>query len=84
MDGAAKPVDISSGNVSGTSVIYTLTDNGPFDTNSTLGSIDDPVTVITLDDNSTNGGAVVPVPIRSFWLLLAGLLIPTLAFRKLY
>ena len=26
----------------------------------------------------------VPVPIRSFWLLLAGLLIPAIAFRKLY
>ena len=26
----------------------------------------------------------VPVPIRSFWLLLAGLLIPATAFRKLY
>ena len=84
VDGAAKPVDISSGNVSGTSVIYTLTDNGPFDTNPALGSIDDPVTVITLEDNSTTGGAVVPVPIRSFWLLLAGLLIPAIAFRKLY
>jgi alpha-tubulin suppressor-like RCC1 family protein len=84
VDGAAKPVDISSGNVSGTSVIYTLTDNGPFDTNSALGSIDDPVTVITLESNATTGGEVVPVPIRSFWLLLAGLLIPAIAFRKLY
>jgi hypothetical protein len=84
VDGAAKPIDISSGRVSGTSVIYTLTDNGPFDTNSALGSIDDPVTVITLEDNSTARGAVVPVPIRSFWLLFAGLIIPTIVFRKLY
>ena len=84
VDGAAKPVDISSGRVSGTSVIYTLTDNGPFDTNSALGSIDDPVTVITLESNATTGGEVVPVLIRPFWLLLAGLLIPAIASRKLY
>jgi hypothetical protein len=83
VDGAAKPVDISSGNVSGTSVIYTLTDNGPFDTNSALGSIDDPVTVITLEDNSTTGGSAVPVPIRPLWLILIGLTLPLIAFRKL-
>ncbi|MGI9315278.1 MAG: thrombospondin type 3 repeat-containing protein [Luminiphilus sp.] len=83
VDGAAKPVDISSGNVSGTSVIYTLTDNGPFDTNSALGSIDDPVTVITLEDNSTTGGSAVPVPIRPLWLILIGLILPLIAFRKL-
>ena len=83
VDGAAKPVDISSGNVSGTSVIYTLTDNGPFDTNSALGSIDDPVTVITLEDNSTTGGSAVPVPIQPLWLILIGLTLPLIAFRKL-
>ena len=83
VDGAAKPVDISSGNVSGTSVIYTLTDNGPFDTNSALGSIDDPVTVITLEDNSTTGGSAVPVPIRPLWLILIGLTLSLIAFRKL-
>jgi alpha-tubulin suppressor-like RCC1 family protein len=83
VDGPAKPIDISNGRVSGTSVIYTLTDNGPFDTNSALGNIDDPVTVITLEEESVAGGPAVPVPIRPLWLLLAGLILPLLAFKRL-
>jgi hypothetical protein len=83
VDGPAKPIDISNGRVSGTSVIYTLTDNGPFDTNSALGTIDDPVTVITLEEESVAGGPAVPVPIRPLWLLLAGLILSLLAFKRL-
>jgi hypothetical protein len=83
VDGPAKPIDISNGRVSGTSVIYTLTDNGPFDTNSALGNIDDPVTVITLEEESVAGGPAVPVPIRPLWLLLAGLILSLLAFKRL-
>jgi hypothetical protein len=83
VDGPAKPIDISNGRVIGTSVIYTLTDNGPFDTNSALGTIDDPVTVITLEEESGAGGPAVPVPIRPLWLLLAGLIFPLLAFKRL-
>ena len=67
----------------GTSVTYTLTDNGQFDTNSAAGVIDDPVTVIVPNDTETpTASPAVPVPIRSFWLLLAGLLIPALVWRN--
>ena len=85
VEGTSEPVDMSGASISGTSVTYTLTDNGQFDANSAAGTIEDPVTVIFLNDTGAPTGApAVPVPIRSFWLLLAGLLIPAIAFRKLY
>ena len=61
---------------------YTLTDNGQFDANSAAGTIEDPVTVIFLNDTGApTATPAIPVPIRSFWLLLAGLFIPALAWR---
>ena len=83
VEGTSEPVDMNGASISGTSVTYTLTDNGQFDANSTAGTIDDPVTVIFLNDTETPTAApAVPVPIRSFWLLLAGLLIPALVWRN--
>ena len=38
-------VAIDSATISGTTVTYTVTDNGPYDSNPTAGAIDDPVTV---------------------------------------
>ena len=74
---------MNGASISGTSVSYTLTDNGQFDANSTAGTIEDPVTVIFLNDTGTPTAApAVPVPIRSFWLLLAGLLIPTMVWHS--
>jgi hypothetical protein len=86
VEGTSEPVDMSDARISGASVTYTLTDNGPFDTNPTPGIVDDPVTVIVPNDTEPPPPAAapaVPVPIRSFWLMLAGLLIPTLVLRKL-
>ncbi|MDG1492221.1 MAG: fibronectin type III domain-containing protein [Luminiphilus sp.] len=77
--GVSAPVDISNARISGTSVIYTLTDNGPFDTNPALGFIDDPVSVIAAENSPT----AVPVPIKSFWSVIQGLLVMFLAFRAL-
>ena len=83
VEGTSEPVDMSGATISGTSVTYTLTDNGQFDANSAAGVIDDPVTVIVLNDpGAPTSEPAVPVPIRSFWLLLAGLLIPTLVWRN--
>jgi hypothetical protein len=79
VEGTSEPVDMSGASINGTSVTYTLTDNGQFDTNSTAGLIDDPVTVIVLNDDVA---PAVPVPIRSLWLLLGGLIIPAMAWRK--
>jgi hypothetical protein len=79
VDGVSAPVDISNARISGTSVIYTLTDNGPFDTNPALGFIDDPVSVIAAENSPT----AVPVPIKSFWSVIQGLLVMFLAFRAL-
>ena len=82
VEGTSEPVDMNGASISGTSVTYTLTDNGQFDANSAAGVIDDPVTVIIPNDTEAPTAApAVPVPIRSFWLLLAGLLIPALAWR---
>ena len=74
VEGTSEPVDMTEATINGTAVTYTLTDNGQFDANPTAGVIDDPVTVIV--------PAPVPVPIRSLWLLLVGLLIPAMAWRK--
>jgi hypothetical protein len=83
VEGTSEPVDMSDARISGASVTYSLTDDGPFDTNPTPGIIDDPVTVIVLNDTEAPTlEPAVPVPIRSFWLLLAGLLIPTLVWRN--
>jgi len=84
VEGTSEPVDMSDAAIlRGTSVTYTLTDNGEFDANSAAGVIDDPVTVIVPNDTeATTAAPALPVPIRSFWLLLAGLLIPTLVWRK--
>ena len=83
VEGTSEPVDMSGASISGTSVTYTLTDNGQFDTNAVAGVIDDPVTVIVPNDTEAPTAApAVPVPIRSFWLLLAGLLIPALVWRN--
>jgi len=83
VEGTSEPVDMSGATISGTSVTYTLIDNGQFDANSAAGVIDDPVTVIFLNDTQAPTiEPAVPVPIRSFWLLLAGLLIPTLVWRN--
>ena len=74
---------MNGASISGTSVSYTLTDNGQFDANSTAGTIEDPVTVIVPNDTEApTATPAVPVPIRSFWLLLGGLLIPALAWRR--
>ena len=74
---------MNDASISGTSVTYTLTDNGQFDANPTAGTIEDPVTVIFLNDTEPPTlEPALPVPIRSFWLLLAGLLIPTLVWRN--
>ena len=67
--------------INGTAVTYTLTDNGEFDANPIAGIIDDPVTVIIPQEDPPAAPAV-PVPIRSSWLLLVGLLIPAMAWRK--
>ena len=83
VEGTSEPVDMNGASISGTSVTYNLTDNGQFDTNLTAGVIEDPVTVIFLNDTEAPTAApAVPVPIRSFWLLLAGLLIPALVRRN--
>ena len=83
VEGTSEPVDMSGATISDTSVTYTLTDNGQFDANSAAGVIDDPVTVIVPNDTEAPTlEPAVPVPIRSFWLLLAGLLIPTLVWRN--
>ena len=83
VEGTSEPVDMSGATISGTSVTYTLTDNGQFDANSAAGVIDDPVTVIVPNDTEApTASQAVPVPIRSFWLLLAGVVIPTMAWRK--
>ena len=83
VEGTSEPVDMSGATISGTSVTYTLIDNGQFDANSAAGVIDDPVTVIFLNDTEAPTiEPAVPVPIRSFWLLLAGLLIPTLVWHN--
>ena len=83
VEGTSEPVDMNGASISGTSVSYTLTDNGQFDANSAAGTIEDPVTVIFLNDTEAPTAApAVPVPIRSLWLLLAGLLIPALAWRR--
>jgi len=83
VEGTSEPVDMSGATISGTLVTYTLVDNGQFDANSAAGVIDDPVTVIFLNDTEAPTiEPAVPVPIRSFWLLLAGLLIPTLVWRN--
>ena len=79
VDDVSAPVDISNARISGTSIIYTLTDNGPFDTNPALGLIDDPVSVIAAENSPT----AVPVPIKSFWSVIQGLLVMFLAFRAL-
>ena len=83
VEGTSEPVDMNDASISGTSVTYTLTDNGQFDANPTAGRIEDPVTVIFLNDTEPPTlEPALPVPIRSFWLLLAGLLIPTLVWRN--
>ena len=82
VEGTSEPVDMSGASISGTSVTYTLTD--------AVSSMpipqrvrSRPVTVIFLNDTGAPTGApAVPVPIRSFWLLLAGLLIPAIAFEN--
>ena len=74
VEGTSEPVDMTDATINGTAVTYTLTDNGEFDANPTAGVIDDPVTVIV--------PPAVPVPIRSLWLLLVGLLIPALVWRN--
>ena len=79
VEGTSEPVDMTDATINGTAVIYTLTDNGQFDANPATGVIDDPVTVIVLNDDPA---PAVPVPIRSLWLLLVGLLIPAMAWRK--
>ena len=78
---------MNGASISGTSVTYTLTDNGQFDTNLTAGTIEDPVTVIVPNDTEAPTAAptaspAVPVSIHPFWLLLAGLLIPALVWRN--
>lgn len=65
--------------IDGTTVTYSITDNGALDSNSELGIIDDPVVVLVPPVlNAT------PVPVNSLWLLgvLAGLL-AMFGFRQL-
>ena len=54
--GTSEPVDMSGASISGTSVTYTFTDNGQFDATRS-GYIEDPVTVIFLNDTGAPTGA---------------------------
>jgi hypothetical protein len=83
VDEASAPLDISNAKISGKSARYTLTDNGPFDTNPTLGAIDNPVTVIVLEENSLSAAPAIPVPLNPIWLIFQGLFLGLLAIRAL-
>ena len=62
VEGTSEPVDMSGASISGTSVSYTLTDNGQFDTNAVAGVIDDPVTVIVPNDTEAPTAAPTASP----------------------
>ena len=83
VDEASAPLDISNAQISGKSARYTLTDNGPFDTNPRLGAIDNPVTVIVLEENSLSAASAIPVPLNPIWLIFQGLFLGLLAIRAL-
>jgi hypothetical protein len=83
VDEASAPLDISNAQISGKSARYTLTDNGPFDTNPRLGAIDNPVTVIVLEENSLSTASAIPVPLNPIWLIFQGLFLGLLAIRAL-
>ena len=83
VDETSAPLDISNARIRGNSARYTLTDNGPFDTNPTLGAIDNPVTVIVLERNSLSAAPAIPVPINPIWLIFQGLFLGLLAIRAL-
>ena len=83
VDDTSEPLDMSNARIRGNSAIYQLTDNGPFDTNPTLGVIDDPVTIIVLEDNPPTAEPVIPVPINPVWLMIQGVFLSLLAFRAL-
>jgi hypothetical protein len=83
VDETSAPLDISNAQISGNLARYTLTDNGPFDTNPTLGVIDKRVTVIVLEENSLPAAPAIPVPINPIWLIFQGLFLGLLAIRAL-
>ncbi|MDG2271746.1 MAG: thrombospondin type 3 repeat-containing protein, partial [Halioglobus sp.] len=83
VDETSGPLDISNAKISGNSARYTLIDNGPFDTNPMLGAIDNPVTVIVLEENSLSAAPAIPVPINPIWLIFQGLFLGLLAIRAL-
>jgi hypothetical protein len=83
VDETSAPLDISNAQISGNLARYTLTDNGPFDTNPTLGVIDKRVTVIVLEENSLPAAPAIPVPINPIWLFFQGLFLGLLAIRAL-
>ena len=83
VDETSAPLDISNARIRGNSARYALTDNGPFDSNSTLGVIDKRVTVIILEDSSLPAAPAIPVPINPIWLIFQGLFLGLLAIRAL-
>ena len=74
-------IEITSAVVSETSISYEITDNGPYDSNDTLGVIDDPVTVAVPAKEPR--AQPVPVPVLPFWGWLSlGLLLGLLGLRR--
>ena len=74
-------IEITSAVVSETSISYEITDNGPYDSNDTLGVIDDPVTVAV--PAGAPRAQPVPVPVLPFWGWLSlGLLLGLLGLRR--
>ena len=72
-------IEITTATIGETSVTYTLTDNGPYDSNSNLGEIDDPVTVAT-----PVAIKATPVPtLPLYGLLTLGGLLGLFGLRKL-
>ena len=72
-------IEITTATIGESSVTYTLTDNGPYDSNSNLGEIDDPVTVAT--PVAIKATPVPTVPL--YGLLVLGGLLGLFGLRKL-
>ena len=73
-------IEITSAVVSETSISYEITDNGPYDSNDTLGDIDDPVTV-AVPAGAPRAHQYSPVLPFWGWLSL-GLLLGLLGLRR--
>ena len=72
-------IEITTATIGESSITYTLTDNGPYDSNSNLGEIDDPVTVAT--PVAIKATPVPTVPL--YGLLVLGGLLGLFGLRKL-